>query len=152
MRILNAVLVLLFVAACSGSPTPTPMPTPPVNTISGTFVLKQDSTVDINPTAKQCTGTGGYRDIAVGAPVTVTDASGTVVGLGSLIYDEEAENAFYKTHASSSTPHECHYSFSVSGLVDAAFYGIEVRHRGVVRYSKADLQAKNWTVTLSLGQ
>ncbi|WP_456820116.1 hypothetical protein [Cellulomonas sp. URHB0016] len=44
----------------------------------------------------------------------------------------------------------CVFDFTVPELADAAFLSIEVSHRGKVTYSRADLQANDWTVGLSL--
>ena len=34
---------------------------------------------------------------------------------------------------------------------DAAFYSVEIGHRGGLNYSKAELSGKAWTVGLSIG-
>ena len=110
-------------------------------TINGTFTLHQEDLVDRDETS--CQGTGGYDDIRDGLEVAVTDAAGTVIGLGRLS-SKPGEDTFAGRRT-------CEYEFTVSGLPDASFYGVEVGHRGVVRFSAADLAQKGWAVEVELG-
>lgn len=94
-------------------------------------------------TGPTCAGRGGYDDIAVGAPVTITDPGGTVVGIGKV--DTSIPTGF----SADKTPTSCDLKFAVSGLpAGKGFYGVEVSHRGAVKFKEADL-AKS--VELSLG-
>lgn len=90
-----------------------------------------------------CWGYQGYEDIRQGASVTVTDSAGKVVALGALkpgkpvVISDRATN--------------CLLRFEISNVpAGLEFYGIEVAHRGVVRFSEKDL-VSSMGVTLSLG-
>lgn len=65
-----------------------------------------------------CSGTGGYDDIDLGTQVTVTDADGTLVAMGMLLFGE-------KTAAG------CEFAFTVDDITPGSkFYTVEVAHRG----------------------
>jgi hypothetical protein len=109
------------------------------HSLSGTFLLNGTEGEEfIEGDAKSCSGTGGYEDIVDGAQVTITNESGTVIGTGNLERSENIDAA-------------CRFYFTVPNLPIAKFYGIEVSHRGQVRYSHEQLQGENWNVSLDLG-
>lgn len=94
-------------------------------------------------TSATCAGRGGYDDIAVDASVTVTDASDTVVALGKL------DGANPVGFSDAQTPTACKLSFTIPGVpAGKGFYGIEVSHRGAVKFEESKLAAP---VELSLG-
>ena len=128
MRLLFLVLLLV---ACS--PAPAASPSPSGVSINGSFVLTSPSTVW---SSKDCFGFGGYDDIRSGAPVTVKDGKGTIVGVTSLVLD-----------ASRSASGHCAYTFTLIAS-DADFYTIEVAHRGGVTFPKAEVGQ----VSLTLGK
>lgn len=99
-------------------------------TVSGVMVLTDlSSGVQVDSTdGVTCTGKGSYLDIQAGAEVTVTDAAGATVALGTL------EAGHYDTAKG------CVFSWKVSVPAGKKFYGIEVGHRGVLRYSEAELR------------
>lgn len=74
-----------------------------------------------------CRGTGGYSDLAEGTPVAISDASGKTIAIGRL-----------ETGRVSGA--DCVFPFHVS-VPRSDFYGIEVSHRGVVKYSRAEVQS-----------
>lgn len=128
------VLVLLVgglvAAIVTGAHVPGTKPKPATAfTVNGAFILSagQFTTTD----ESSCAGSGGYDDIALGAPVTVTDASGTVVGVGQI---NEMSLAGDMTGV-------CTLDFSVDGVpAGKGFYGVEVSHRGALKYSEAALK------------
>ena len=90
-----------------------------------------------------CAGEGGYDDIAVGAPVKVTDADGSIVGRGEL------DVSLLAGFSEAGTPTSCELKFTVSGVpAGKGFYSVEVSHRGAVTFDEADLAEP---VKLSLG-
>ncbi|WP_215789706.1 hypothetical protein [Paractinoplanes bogorensis] len=98
---------------------------PKTLTVSGTMALHDDDLLSYDG---GCAGNGGYDDISDGASVTVTDAGGEIVGLGSL------------TGSTMVSGTECDFSFTVTGVpAGKGFYGVEVSHRGSVKYAEADL-------------
>jgi hypothetical protein len=103
-------------------------------TITGTFSL-YDSDV-----SSDCSGSGGYDDIQPGAAVTVRNQTGETIATGNIGSGEYFESV------------GCEYDFSVEGVPDAAFYRIEVSHRGEVEFSRAEMESQDWKVQLSLGE
>lgn len=43
------------------------------------------------------------------------------------------------------------FRFTPIAVPAAAFYSVEVSHRGAITYSRADMLASGWTVALTLG-
>lgn len=148
MRKLAILAVLAIGATACGGPAVAPKPV--TRSLGGTFVLS-----DTDSAVRHCQGVGGYRDIAAGVQVTVSDGGGRVLALGALGTGElvpAQETAYSILHPESkSDPVGCTYPISVASIPVADFYGIEVAHRGVQRYSRQDLDEKNWQVHLSLG-
>jgi hypothetical protein len=100
--------------------------------VKGTFTLHDD---DLYVGSDGCSGQGGYSDISAGADVTITDGAGAIVALGHLSESESAGSE------------ECTFPFSVPDVPSGkGFYGVEVSHRGSLKYAEADLASP-----LSLG-
>jgi hypothetical protein len=102
-------------------------------TITGEFALF-DSEL-----GSDCQGSGGYSDIGPGASVTVRNEKGETIGTSNLGSGEHISGF------------GCTYDFTVDGVPNAKFYRIEVSHRGEVEYSRAEIEAADWNVNLSLG-
>lgn len=132
-RALASTLLLagLSITACGGGS--------PSTTVSGHLELSQGSEPYTDPNfvkgSGQCFGTSGYDDITEGASVTVEDASGTVVGSGSL-------------GAGHPSPGVCVFAFTVKGVPSSKFYKVEVSHRGYITVDKSEVGA----VGMSLGE
>lgn len=69
-----------------------------------------------------CWGSGGYGDLKQGTQITVTDAGGKVIALGQLGAGRMSGTA-------------CVLPFVLDVPAGHDFYGVEVGHRGVVRYT-----------------
>lgn len=108
------------------------------HTIHGDMTLI-DSTFSAYKIGATCSGTGGYNDIDEGASVKIKDQAGTLIGSGSLGAGAIAMKGV------------CVFSFDIANVRDAAFFQLEVSHRGQLSYSKADLEGRNWTIHSSLG-
>lgn len=113
---------------------------PKALTVTGSIRLKFGGfTWDQN----SCTGKGGYDDIAVGAGVTVTDNTGAVIALGRII------SALPDIPFEETTAVGCDLYFEVDKVpAGKGFYGVEVTHRGSVKFDEADLAQP---LALSLG-
>jgi hypothetical protein len=116
-----AIVVVLIVSGGSG------------HAIIGTFTLF-DPDVSSN-----CTGSSGYDDISSGTSVTVRNETGKTLATSALGQGEFAAGV------------GCDFPFTIEDVPDAAFYRIEVSHRGEVEFSRAELEQKDWKVSLSLG-
>jgi hypothetical protein len=130
----------LLVAGCShaGSQETTTPPSPPAHLLTGVVSFSYGAAAGSMPPCSDG-GRGGYADLQPGGVVTVTDGAGKVIGVGSLANPGE------------NSAGDCQLGFAVHGLPDRAFYGVEVTHRGVVRYSRDQLRAAEWAVSLSIG-
>lgn len=83
-----------------------------------------------------CSGTGGYSDIAFGTQVTITDAAGTVVAVGSLDLGRKTEQG-------------CEFPFTVDDITPGSkFYTVEISHRGGLTKTEDQLRAGGLAFTL----
>jgi hypothetical protein len=95
-------------------------------TLSGEIVLSGDSF----GASKNCWGTGALSDITDGATITVTDGGGATIALGQL------------TAGDLSSGGTCVFNFSVADVPSGkGFYGVEIAHRGIVRFPEAQVTA-----------
>ncbi|MFJ2733449.1 hypothetical protein [Streptomyces sp. NPDC087317] len=84
-----------------------------------------------------CSGTGGYSDIDFGTQVTITDAAGTLVAVGSLGLGQKTEQG-------------CEFPFTVDDITPGSkFYTVEVSHRGGL--SKAEDELRTGSLAFTLG-
>lgn len=125
----GALVLVAALAGCSGAGKPAPSSSSPTSwTVDGTLELHTTSLgggslEDIMSGKVPCKGAGGYDDIAAGAQVTVTDETGKVVGVGNLAGGRYGDSG------------ACLFTFEVDGVQPGRpFYGVEVSHRGVVRF------------------
>ena len=92
-----------------------------------------------------CTAkSSGYKDIASGSAVVVTDDSGKVLATGSLGAGQLGPIIIQDMRY-------CVFPISVPNVPDAKFYRTQVSHRGEMTYSFDEMKAKDWTLDLSLG-
>lgn len=127
-------VALLALTACGGGKPAAPTPSAARTLTIGGQLEMVSGSIDTGP----CVPAGaGYADIRQGTQVTVTDEGGKVVGLGTL-------GAGFTTGAL-----KCLLPFIVQRVpAGHPFYGVEVAHRGVVRYTAAQVADQ---VTLTLG-
>ncbi len=92
----------------------------------------------------ECEGREGYDDISVGAPVTVTNESGTTIATARLSQGEIVDT--YRASVIT-----CEWSFAIEDVPDAEFYDIEVSHRGTLTYSREEMEKMEWEVAFELG-
>ncbi len=121
------------IASATTSTAPTTM------TVRGTLQLglghfSWESIGSIGQPGPSCSGDGGFNDIAVGTPVSITDAAGDVVALGKL----DGSNPM--DFSAANTPTACELGFSIAGVpAGKGFYGIEVSGRGAVKFAEGKL-------------
>lgn len=95
-----------------------------------------------------CQMAAGYNDIQTGAQITVTDEAGKVIGLGQL--GAGLTKVINNVDGTGLTSWRCEFRFSVPNIpAGHQFFGLEVTHRGVVRFT-AD-QIESGKVKLTLG-
>jgi hypothetical protein len=105
--------------------------------VAGTFELYDDRFL-YQADGSSCSGSGGYGDIRAGIPVTVRDASGTLLASSSL-RGGEVEGL------------RCVFTFELTDVDRSDFYTFEVGRRGELTYSNSELAANGWHVDLYLG-
>ena len=95
--------------------------------------------------------------------MTVKDGKGTTLAVGRLgqgkllgldeVANQSGLTTTTKRRSSSSddSPIVCQFPVTVADIPDADFYRIEIGRRSPVEYSKADMEAQNWKLSLTLG-
>ncbi|MGW4197187.1 hypothetical protein [Streptomyces sp. NPDC005004] len=87
-------------------------------------------------TGDLCSGTGGYSDIDFGTQVTVKDAAGTVVAMGSLEFGQKTDDG-------------CEFPFTVDDITPGSkFYTVEISHRGGLTQTENQLREGDLAFTL----
>ncbi|MFI9558911.1 hypothetical protein [Nonomuraea endophytica] len=133
MRFVFGAVLLLALAGC-GTDSAAPA-SPSTFTVTGTVTVPGGSTAR-GLDGETCVMDGGYSDIAEGAQVVITNAAGTTIALGRLgegILDTPGPDEPYGSH--------CEFSFKVEKVpAGAAFYGIEVAHRGRLQYTAESIK------------
>jgi serine/threonine-protein kinase len=127
-KIAAAAAGVLVLCACGGDGRSGAEPEPGFFGVEGTIAVPSATHLRSGEkSAGFCRVKDGYEDLRTGASVVVTDAEGDVVGVGSLVdVDRSAE--------------ECRYSFEIANVPEgSAAYGVEVGSRGLVRYTRAEL-------------
>ena len=103
-------------------------------TFTATGIFDLEDTQD----GSACLPHAGYQDIAQGTPVDIS-VNGKTVASGSLGPGTSIKHGL-----------TCQYSFSIAGVPRGdKSYGVEVSHRGVIKYSASDMVHGN--VALVLG-
>jgi hypothetical protein len=98
----------------------------------------------LNPkVGESCTGYGGYDDIGYGASIRALDEEGDIIGSDAL--PDLGEVVRVRTQVLGC---EFHWSIDVE---DADFYVFEIANRGAPSFSRADLEATDWMVSLTIG-
>jgi hypothetical protein len=117
-------------------------------TVTGTLTLHKNTgtygspgiTVDTTSNGMQCAGTGGFSDIRTGAPVTIYDATGTIVGVGGLAVG--TPTGINSTQGVVSYVTGCDFPFTVAHVpTGSTFYQYEISHRGKLTFQPADAQS-----------
>ena len=123
--------------------------------IRGIFTLVDS---DVERDGYLCWGTGGYDDVAAGMNVTVRDGNDVIIGVGStdnVTREDRTSLDPWLADVATGVANErypnvvCTLVFKVS-VPDAEFYSVEVGHRGELNYSRAEMEAADWAVALTL--
>jgi hypothetical protein len=139
MRTIAAVLLVLALAGCGGAVATKP---PATITVKGSFYIVGDNSLTAETPAigVACFGYHGYDNIKLGAQVTISDAAGTTVALGTLL-DGKLENTGTNTR-------ECMFAFTVPNVpAGKGFYTVSVEGHDK-KYSEADMA---YPLMLSVG-
>jgi hypothetical protein len=132
------------VAATPQTPSPTiartPTPTPATHLVMVDLVLSDSAkTPSIAVSGGECYGKGGYSDLKAGGSVILRDEKGTILGSTTL-------------SIGMGSAHECRFIMSMPDVTDsAAFYVIEVTHRGQISKSHAEMASDYWVFELTIG-
>lgn len=121
------------------SPTPTPSPSPSTLLVIGAVdVFNTDGGLD---KGKPCSNSAGYTDIAADAQVTVKNASGATIALGSL------------GNGIGTNEYNCEFALIVPAVPDlgsAGIYSVHVGNvnRGEISYTRDQLKSG---ISLTIG-
>jgi hypothetical protein len=145
------VLVCLFSTSVAATPSISPAPrptgmTPSLNphapyTISGRLSLITDN---VRQSGSACTGQGPYADIQAGAPITITDSTGGIIGVSHL---GTGHRRLTRDVARVGT---CDFEFVVGGIPEVEAYGIRFERRGTLQYSLAEMKQQSWSLHIEL--
>ncbi len=91
------------------------------------------------------TGQDGFSDVAAGRQVNVSNASGQLLGYGTL-----GSGTSQTVSEPGADYPSCVFPFTVSNVPVESLYKIEAGTRGDVSYSLSELEADNWSMTLTL--
>lgn len=119
--------------------------TPGTFTLRGSMTLTSGASFQVGTVDSwACTGdASGYGDIATGTAVTVYDASGSIVGTGSLGAGRFTESP------ETSTDLRCRFVFAVRSVPeDSKFFQVEVGHRGKVTVPAVEAKAGGFAASL----
>lgn len=83
-------------------------------------------TTDVDTTAG-CSGTGGFDDIRDGADVEITDENGKTIAVTQLEHSAPIDGG-------------CVLFWEADVPKGKDFYGVEITHRGVIKYTEAQLR------------
>lgn len=144
------VLVLLIGAGVStwffmqpepAKPTATSSSTGPGTfTVSGTVILSRGQFTWVSSENPTCNGFNGFDDIRGGGQVTVTDASGKTLAVGSISRGN-AEGITTETDGTHRAA-ICPLPFSVLDVPRGVGpYGVKITHRGTLTYTEDQLIA-----------
>jgi hypothetical protein len=115
--------------------------TRPPYTIRGRLTLV---TADLREAGAACAGQGGYADIQAGKPVTVSDASGRIIGVGQLTAGHRGASR------EAARDGACDFEFAIAGVPEVNVYAIELEGRGTLQYSLREMREQDWFVRLQL--
>lgn len=140
LRPVPVALALAAVLAVGCAASPDPMAVTGALSVPGGFT---EGGLAGGP-GQPCAVGGGYADIRAGAQVVVTDASGRTLALGEL-----GDGKLRLPDLDVWGTRSCVFPFSVQVPGGHDFYGIEVTHRGMVRFTAEQLRQP---VEMSLGR
>lgn len=111
------------------------------HTITGDYILVDSAHNPplITADGSACRGSGAYGDIVPGAPVSLVDGAGTVLGTTTL-------------NGGTGDATECDFAFSIADVPEVGAYTVEVSDRGKVTNTLDELREHKWAFALSLGQ
>lgn len=126
-------------------------------TVQGTYTLFDFD--GVSGTASNCYGDGGYDDVEEGLQVLVRNGDDKLLATTSLensvgrtVADVLGEKTSYSSFTR--TLVECTFTFTAKVPAGEKFYAFSTggnERRGKLMYSKADMEEKDWKVSISLG-
>lgn len=124
------------------------------HTIRGSMDLAD---VQVTRPGEPCTGSGGYSDVAPGAPVIVRNGAGDTIATSELELgrsigeDGKIERDGQNVTQTFGAVEGCRFTFTIDDVPNSKFYAVEVSHRGALTYSKKQMEERAWKVSLTLG-
>lgn len=113
------------------------------HTVAGSIELRNSGPASSPPwivgSTADCSGSGRYSDLRGGADLTIRDGAGRALATVSL------------GPGTGSPPHTCRFNFSLVDVPDVSVYRLDVGQRRVGSFAYADMQVRDWTVQIVLG-
>jgi hypothetical protein len=136
-------MVVLVVLALLGTGCSRQPAAPPSHRMDGTYIVHG---VFPHPSyGAPCKGAdAGYPDVRPGTTVTVKDGTGAMLGTVAL------EGGTLRKGPLRERDDDCVFSFSLT-VPERDAYRIEVGRRGVVAFTRSDLERSNWKADLTIG-
>ena len=121
-------------------------PSSAVHTITGTLTVIFPTAFAQGSDGDPCYVPTDYGNETDGDQVVITDSSGSTLGIGSLTVGILSSGP----SGVSGSPVGCQFSFTAANVPDSPFYGVSFDGRMGPQYSESELQADNWTMSLTL--
>jgi len=116
------------------------------HTITGTLTVIFPTAFAQGSDGDPCYVPTDYGNETDGDQVVITDSSGSTLGIGSLTGGILSSGP----GGTSGSPVGCQFSFTAANVPDSPFYGVSIDGRMGPQYSESELQADNWTMSLTL--
>lgn len=135
-------IVLVTLTGCSAAKPPTSPASSSRLTISGVGEFGSSITIGSakglgnggdDPTGVECWGVDSDAQFRAGLPISVTDESGKVIGIGKLQAG---------TYGDAGAWWECYFPFEVSQLPRATFYGLQFGENPVIRLTPEEASSE----------
>lgn len=104
--------------------------------VSGTETIYDYSSYGYRSNGSSCSASYGYSDLTSTNAVTVTDGAG----------DSEYTTLYGGTVSGSG----CVFHFELE-VADSDSYSVRIGHRNTLSYSRSELQADDWSLSLTIG-
>jgi hypothetical protein len=110
-------------------------------TVSGRLSLISENR---RQSGSECMEQDNDASIQAGAPITITDATGRVLGVGHLATGHP------RLTGDSAPGGTCDLEFVVGGIPEVEWYRIGLGQHGSLQYSLAEMKQQNWAVRMEL--
>lgn len=134
---LGLAIVGILLVGCGAATSPAAA----THTLTGTVVLNNNGPVIRQ--GSDCHGTKGFDDISTALSATIKDDAGKIIATAPFSAEPRGEQTFESGRI-------CTFTFTAT-VPDSPFYTVSLGRRGDLTYSRAEIEATDWAVELSIG-